>query len=84
MKKINIIFLFLHFVAILIGLWLLLITISLHIIIYLYKKLSGPSDLEKLEISMEETNKKARKYADSLGIDYDQMEKEFRDLMDKG
>ena len=33
---------------------------------------------------MEETNKKARKYADSLGIDYDQMEKEFRDLMDKG
>ena len=83
MKKINIIFLFLHFVAILIGLWLLLITISLHIIIYLYKKLSGPSDLEKLEISMEETNKKARKYADSLGIDYDEMEKEFQDEMDK-
>jgi thiaminase len=45
---------------------------------------SVKKSLKDLEKSMEETKKKARKYADSLGIDYDQMEKEFRDLMDKG
>ena len=45
---------------------------------------SVKKSLKDLEKSMEETNKKARKYADSLGINYDQMEKEFRDLMDKG
>jgi len=60
MKKINKIFLFLHFIAILFYLWLLLITVPLHIIIYLYRKLTEVKKPNEQEPKQEEQEPKQK------------------------